>query len=127
MGDRMLAIEVETLVEAFLTKSSQTDALLRLFDASWNDDLARRQAIVEVCRQEGLKADELGSPKRKLFPVSPRPSSDIRSRWAEISKSAKAKLSLTDDEKLELWDSAVHRFVFCASMHETLTRERPVE
>lgn len=127
MGDRILAIEIESLAEAFLTKTSQTDALLRLHNASWDDDPARRHAIVEVCRREGIRADGSDSPKRKPYPVSPQPCSDIRSRWAETSKSAKAKRSLTDDEKMELWDSAVQRFVFCASMHEMLMREHPVE
>ena len=110
MGDRIRAIEVETLVEAFLTKTLQKDALLRLFNASWNDDLARREAIVEVCRRKCPEANELGSPKSKLFPVSPKPSSDWGNRWAEISKSAKARRSIKYDVlKLELWYSAVHR------------------
>ena len=127
MGDRIRAIEVESLVEAFLTKTSQTEALVRLYNASWNDEPARRQAIVEVCRREGIGADRLDSPERKLFPVSSGPGSDIGTRWPEISKSAKAKWSLTEDEKFSLWHSAVHRFVFCDSMHETLMKERPVE
>lgn len=127
MGDRIRAIEVESLVEAFLTRTSRTDALMRLFDASWNDELARRHAIVEVCRQAGIEADQFDSTKRKCFPISPRPSSNKRSRWPEISKSAKTKRTMIDDDKAELWYSAVHRFVFCDSMHETLMRERPIE
>lgn len=126
MDDRIQAIRVESLAEAFLTKTSQHDVLVRLYHASWSDEPARRHAIVEVCRREGIEADHLDSPNRELFPVSPRPKSDTESRWFEISKSAKAKRSLTDDEQMELWHSAVHRFVFSDSMHETLMRERPV-
>lgn len=37
MGDRIRAIEVESLVEAFSTKTSQSDALLYLYNASWDD------------------------------------------------------------------------------------------
>lgn len=127
MGDRVRAIKVESLVEAFLTKTSQADVLVRLHDASWNDEPARRDAIVEVCRREGIEPDTLDSTKGKSFPVSPRPKSDTGSRWPEISKSAKSKWSLDNDEKMELWHSAVHRFVFVDSMHEMLMRERPGE
>lgn len=127
MGDRVRAIEVESLVEAFLTKVSRANALVRLHNASWNDEPARRDAIVGFCRQQGIEADRLDSPKRDSVPVSPRPSSDMGTRWPEISKSAKGKWDLTDDEESKLWLSAVHRFVFCDSMHEILMRERPVE
>ena len=127
MGDRVRAIEVESLVEAFLTKTSRINALLRLYNASRDDEPERRLAIDEVCRRENIKADPLDSPKHKSFPVSPQPSSDKGSRWPEISKSAKDKCELTYDEEEELWRSAVHRFVFCDSMHELLMREHPIE
>lgn len=127
MGDRVRAIEVESLVEAFLTKTSRTNALMRLYNASRDDEPERRLAIDEVCRREDIKADPLDSPKRKSFPVSPQPSSDMGSRWPEISKSAKDKCRLTYDEEEELWYSAVHRFVFCDSMHEMLMRKLPIE
>ena len=127
MDDRIRAIKIESLTEAFLTKMSQKDVLVRLHDASWCDEPARRHAIVETCRQEGVEADHLDSPERKSFPVLPQPQPDTKSRWFEMSQSAKAKQSLTDEEKMELWHSAVQRFVFSDSMHETLMRERSVE
>ncbi len=127
MGDRVRAIKVESLIEAFLTKTSQADVLVRLHGASWNDEPARRDAIAEVCRREGIKPDTSDSTKGKSFPVAPRPKSDTGSRWPKISKSAKFKWSLDEDEKMELWHSAVHRFVFVDSMHEMLMRERPEE
>lgn len=127
MDDRIRAIEVESLVEAFLRKISQTDALLRLYNASWNDEPARRLAVVEVCRRKGIKADPSDCPRLELSSVSPLSRSDTGSKWPEVSKSAKAKWSLKYDEEWDLWDSAIHKFVLCNSMHETLTRERPME
>ena len=124
MGDRIRAIEVESLVEAFLTKTSRTDALLRLYNASWNDEPSRRDAIFILCRREGIEANRCDSTKREGFPISPRPSSDKGSRWpelsTEISKSAKANESVSYGTVRELWYSAVHRFAFYDSMHEAL-------
>ena len=127
MDDRVRAIKVESFLEAFLTKTPQADVFVRLLDASCNDEPARRQAIVEVCRREGIEPDTLDSPKPKSFTVSPRPRSDTGNRWPEISKSAKPKRSLDYKEKMELWHAAVNRFVFVDSMHEMLMRERPEE
>ena len=94
MDDRIRAIEVESLVEAYLRKISQTDALLRLYNASWNDEPERRHAVVEVCRRKGIEADPSDSPKGELSSVSPLSRSDTGSRWSEVSKSAEAKWSL---------------------------------
>lgn len=127
MDDRIRAIEVESLVEAFLRKIPRTDALLRLYKASWNDEPARRLAIAEVCRRNGIEPDPSDYPIRETSTVSPFARSETGSRWLEISKSAKAKYSLNCDEEWDLWDSAIQRFVFCDSMHNILKREPPME
>lgn len=66
MDDRIRAIKVESLVEASLT---QTDALVRLYNASWNDEITRRDAIVQICRREGIKSGQQSIPKRKSLPL----------------------------------------------------------
>ena len=86
MGDRVRVIEVESLVEALLTKISRTDAFLRLCNGSWNYESARRDAIVAVCRREGIEAEQLFSRNSKLFPAFRRPSSDIGIRDLRVGK-----------------------------------------
>ena len=56
MGDRVRAIEVESLVEALVTKISRTDAFVRLRSGLWNYGSAKRDAVVAVCRREGIEA-----------------------------------------------------------------------
>lgn len=50
------------------------------YDASCNDEPARRLAVVEVCRRKGIETDPSDSPKRELSSVSPLSRSDTGSR-----------------------------------------------
>lgn len=121
MDEGIRDIEVESLVEASLT---QTDALVRLYNASWDDEITRRDAIVQACRREDIKTGQLSTPKRKslALPITAK----LRHGKAggpRFSKCAKAKWSLNKGEKQELRHSAVRRFVLCDSHARERRRE----